>query len=320
MLCGSDIPALLAHTRRHGLPRGRRHRRAQARRVPHRGRLRRQGRAASVKHIDWSTVQAEKAGYKHFMLKEIHEQPDVVEATLRGRIDLAAGDVHAGRDGRRRPSSRRSSGASTSSPAARATTPPWRAATGSRRSRGCPAVVELASEVRYREPIFFPDDLVVAVSQSGETVDTLFAVPRPRRPRAPRSSPSATWSTAPSRASPTARSTPTPGPEIGVASTKCFTAQLAALLLLAVYLGRRRDALAEDKARELLQALWETPSHMREVLGDADYVHVDRQEARPREGRPLPRPRPRLPDRARGRAQAEGDLATRTPRATPPAR
>jgi glucosamine--fructose-6-phosphate aminotransferase (isomerizing) len=64
------------------------------------------------------------------------------------------------------------------------------------------------------------------------------------------------------------------GPEIGVASTKCFTTQLTALLLLSVYLGRRRESLGAERAKEILQALWETPSHMREVLGDADYVHA----------------------------------------------
>jgi glucosamine--fructose-6-phosphate aminotransferase (isomerizing) len=64
------------------------------------------------------------------------------------------------------------------------------------------------------------------------------------------------------------------GPEIGVASTKCFTAQLAALLMLSVYLGRRRESLPKERAQAILQALWEIPSHMREILGDADYVHV----------------------------------------------
>ena len=136
-----------------------------------------------------------------------------------------------------------------------------------------PAFVELASEVRYRDPIFFPDDLVVAISQSGETVDTLFAVKAAKAAGAkvlalcnvvdsaiPRLADGALYTHA--------------GPEIGVASTKCFTAQMAALLLLAVYLGRRREALAREKAREILQALWEVPSHMRDVLGDADYVHV----------------------------------------------
>jgi glutamine---fructose-6-phosphate transaminase (isomerizing) len=64
------------------------------------------------------------------------------------------------------------------------------------------------------------------------------------------------------------------GPEIGVASTKCFTTQLAALLLLAVYLGRRRGALSMEQGQEILQALWSVPNQMRDVLGDADYMHV----------------------------------------------
>src|SRR5262249_61022903 len=64
------------------------------------------------------------------------------------------------------------------------------------------------------------------------------------------------------------------GPEIGVASTKCFTTQLAAMLLLAVYLGRRRGTLTMEQGQEILQSLWSAPNQMRDVLGDADYVHV----------------------------------------------
>jgi glucosamine--fructose-6-phosphate aminotransferase (isomerizing) len=271
MLCGSDIPALLAHTRkmifledgdmaelRSG---GYRIETVAGDKVERK-----------VRHIDWSPVQAEKAGYKHFMLKEIHEQPEVVEATLRGRIDLAAGDVHAAEIGVTPELARELRrvyfiACGTSHHAAMAGRY-W-----IEKLAKVPAVVELASEVRYREPVFFPDDLVVAISQSGETIDTLFAVKAAKAAGAkvlavcnvvdsaiPRLSDGALYTHA--------------GPEIGVASTKCFTAQLAALVLLAVYLGRRRGTLPQDKARDLLQALWETPSHMREVLGDADYVHV----------------------------------------------
>jgi len=271
MLCGSDIPALLAHTRRMVFLEdgdivelksgGYRIEAVSGGKVERR-----------VRQIDWSTVQAEKAGYKHFMLKEIHEQPEVVEATLRGRVDLAAGDVHAGEIG-------------VSPEFAQKLRRVYLIACGTSHHAAMagrywiekiakvPAVVELASEVRYRDPIFFPDDLVVAISQSGETIDTLFAAKAAKAAGAqvlaicnvvdsaiPRLADGALYTHA--------------GPEIGVASTKCFTAQMAALLLLAVYLGRRRDALAADPARDLLQALWETPSHMRDVLGDADYVHV----------------------------------------------
>jgi glucosamine--fructose-6-phosphate aminotransferase (isomerizing) len=271
MLCGSDIPALLAHTRemifledgdmaelKSG---GYRIETVAGDKVERK-----------VRHIDWSAVQAEKAGYKHFMLKEIHEQPEVVEATLRGRIDLAAGDVYAGEIG-------------VTPELARSIRRVYFIACGTSHHAAMagrywveklarvPAVVELASEVRYREPVFFPDDLVVAISQSGETIDTLFAARAAKAAGAKLLAISNVVDSAIPRLADGALYTHA-GPEIGVASTKCFTAQLAALVLLAVYLGRRRETLPQEKAQELLQALWETPSHMRDVLGDADYVHV----------------------------------------------
>ena len=271
MLCGSDIPALLAHTRKMIFledgdmvelkAKGYRIETVSGDKVDRK-----------IKKIDWSAVQAEKSGYKHFMLKEIHEQPDVIEATLRGRIDLAEGDVHGSEIGVTPELATQLKrvyfvACGTSNHAAMAGRY-W-----IEKIARVPAVVELASEVRYRDPIFFPDDLVVAISQSGETVDTLFAVKAAKAAGAkvlaicnvvdsaiPRLAEGALYTHA--------------GPEIGVASTKCFTAQMAALLLLAVYLGRRRGTLGKEKAQELLQALWETPSHMRDVLGDADYIHV----------------------------------------------
>jgi glutamine---fructose-6-phosphate transaminase (isomerizing) len=271
MLCGSDITALLAHTRKMIFledgdiaelkARGYRIETVAGGAAPRK-----------VKQIDWSPVQAEKAGYKHFMLKEIHEQPDVIEATLRGRIDLAGGDVYAGEIG-------------VTPEFAKELKRVYFVACGTSHHAAIagrywvekiarvPAVVELASEVRYRDPIFFPDDLVVAISQSGETIDTLFAVKAAKAAGAKVLSICNVVDSAIPRLSDGALYTHA-GPEIGVASTKCFTAQLAAQLLLAVYLGRRRDTLGKEKAQELLQALWETPSHMRDVLGDADYVHV----------------------------------------------
>ncbi len=270
-LAGSDIPALLSHTREMiFLEDGDiAELRATGVRIETVGGERVERR---VRRIDWSPVQAERGGYKHFMLKEIHEQPDVVEATLRGRIDLVGGDVHATEMG-------------VTPEAARQIRRVYITACGTSHHAGIagrywieqiarvPTVVELASEVRYRDPIFFPDDLVIAISQSGETADTIAAIKAAKAQGArvlalcnvvdsaiPRLSDGALYTHA--------------GPEIGVASTKCFTTQLAALLLLAVYLGRRRDTVTPDRARELLQALWEIPNHMRDVLGDADYVHA----------------------------------------------
>jgi glutamine---fructose-6-phosphate transaminase (isomerizing) len=134
-----------------------------------------------------------------------------------------------------------------------------------------PCVVELASEVRYREPVYLPDDLVIAVSQSGETVDTLVAAKHAKEQGARLLAIANVLDSAIPRASDGALYTHA-GPEIGVASTKCFTAQLAALLMLAVYLGRRRGALDEGRAREVLQALVETPEKMRRVLAQAPYL------------------------------------------------
>ncbi len=271
MLCGSDIPALLSHTRdmvflEDGDV----------------AELRRDGmRVVTVggqeverasRRIDWSPVMAERGGYKHFMLKEIHEQPDAVAATLRGRLDLEAGDVHEADIGL-------ASAVATSirrvylvacgtSYHAALTGRYWLEAIAK-----VPAVVELGSEVRYREPLFFEDDLVVAVSQSGETYDTIGAVQAAKQAGAKVLALANVLDSAIPRLSDGALYTHA-GPEIGVASTKCYTVQLAALLMLAVYLGRQRGALEPDQARDILQALVEVPSHMHDLLGDADYVRT----------------------------------------------
>src|SRR5690606_719124 len=124
------------------------------------------------KRIDWSPTQAEKGGYKHFMLKEIHEQPRAVEDTLRGRVDLGASDVVAAEIGVSEELAKKAGrvyfvACGTSAHAAMAGRY-W-----IEQLARIPAVVEIGSEVRYRDPVFMPNDLVVAVSQSGETLDTL---------------------------------------------------------------------------------------------------------------------------------------------------
>jgi glucosamine--fructose-6-phosphate aminotransferase (isomerizing) len=132
-----------------------------------------------------------------------------------------------------------------------------------------PAIVEIGSEVRYRDPVFLPTDLVVAVSQSGETLDTLAAVKTAKAAGATVVAVANVLDSAIPRASDGALYTHA-GPEIGVASTKCFTTQLAALLMLAVYLGRRRGTLPQEDARRILDALWHVPAQMREVLAQAE--------------------------------------------------
>ncbi len=268
-LCGSDIPALLAHTRRMlflednemaELTRdGVRLETIAGERVKR-----------APRQIDWSPTQAEKGGYKHFMLKEIFEQPRAIEDTLRGRILLEEGDLVDAEFGLDAETVR---GIERVYFIACGTS--YHATIAGRHwveqiSR-IAAQTELGSEVRYREPVFTSKDLVVAVSQSGETADTLAALKTAREAGArvlalcnvvdsaiPRAAHGALYTHA--------------GPEIGVASTKCFTTQLAAMLLLSVYLGRRRGSLNADQARELLQALVELPNDMRITLERKDRV------------------------------------------------
>jgi glucosamine--fructose-6-phosphate aminotransferase (isomerizing) len=269
MLCASDIPALLAHTREvvflhdgevatltrdraeimtlEGVP------------------VRRPS-----KTIDWSPTQAEKGGYKHFMLKEIYEQPRAVEDTLRGRVDLVAGDVVGeeigiGTDLAKSLSRVYFVACGTSAHAAMAGRY-W-----IEQLARVPATVEIGSEVRYRDPVFGPGDLVVAVSQSGETLDTLAALKTAAAAGAHVLAVTNVIDSAIPRASAAALYTHA-GPEIGVASTKCFSTQLVAMLLLAVYLGRRRGTLPAEQARRVLEAVTRVPHQMRSVLAQADAV------------------------------------------------
>jgi glucosamine--fructose-6-phosphate aminotransferase (isomerizing) len=267
VLAASDIPALLAHTRDVIFL--------------HDGEMAVLTRGGAVlstidgtpltrepKRIDWSPTQAEKGGYKHFMLKEIHEQPRAVEDTLRGRVDITSADVVAEEigvsPGRAKHITRVCFLACGTSSHAAMAGRYW-----IEQLARIPATVEIASEVRYREPVFTPTDLVVAVSQSGETLDTLAAVKSAKAHGAHVLAVANVVDSAIPRASDGALYTHA-GPEIGVASTKCFTTQLASLLLLAVYLGLRRGTLSQDNARRVLDALWKVPHQMRVVLTKED--------------------------------------------------
>jgi glucosamine--fructose-6-phosphate aminotransferase (isomerizing) len=224
------------------------------------------------KRIDWSPTQAEKGGYKHFMLKEIYEQPRAIEDTLRGRIDLANADVIAAEIGVTEEFAKKVGrvyfvACGTSAHAAMAGRY-WVESLAR-----IPAMVEIGSEVRYRDPVFLPNDLIVAVSQSGETLDTLAAVKTAKAAGAHVVAVANVLDSAIPRVSDGSLYTHA-GPEIGVASTKCFTTQLAALLMLAVYLGRRRGTLPVAEARRVLDALWHVPAQMREVLARGDDLKV----------------------------------------------
>ncbi|HTP25099.1 MAG TPA: glutamine--fructose-6-phosphate transaminase (isomerizing) [Anaeromyxobacteraceae bacterium] len=231
------------------------------------------------RRIEWSAVAAEKEGHKHFMHKEIFEQPRAVADTIRGRVSLEQGDVIL--DGIELPEDFARSlerliivACGTS----------WHAGLCGRQMveslARLPTEVELASEFRYRDPIVSSRTLCLAVSQSGETADTLAAVREAKRrgascisicnvvgsalPRecAEREGHPATE--APPGASGTLYTHA--GPEIGVASTKAFTTQLAALFLLAVRLGRLRGVLSTETARTHLEALRQVPLLMDQVV------------------------------------------------------
>ena len=266
----SDIPALLAHTRdvifleegemaviaRSGVE------------------LRRMDGTVftrAPRHIDWTPGMAEKTGHKHFMHKEIHEQPRALTDTIRGRASFEEGDawldeVHL------------------NASMARAIERVEIVACGTSYHSGLigkfmleqlarvHCEVDLASEFRYRDPMVSERTYAIAVSQSGETADTLAAMreAQSRGARAlaicnvlgsaiPRDAQDIIYTRA--------------GPEIGVASTKAFTTQLAAFYLLAVRLGRLRGALSQDEARLHLNALGMIPSWLEETLRGEEGIH-----------------------------------------------
>jgi glutamine---fructose-6-phosphate transaminase (isomerizing) len=217
-----------------------------------------------VKRIDWTPGMAEKDGHKHFMHKEIHEQPRAVADTLRGRVLRDEGDVHF--DGWSLPEAQ-VKGLDRVWLLACGTS--WHSALAGRwmieSVARIPVEVELGSEFRYRNPLVKPGQLAVAISQSGETLDTLAAL---REAKLRGASTMALCNAVGSAMTREADFTvlTNAGPEIGVASTKAFTTQLVGLYLLAVKLGRLAGTLTADEARVHLTALAEVPKLMEQVL------------------------------------------------------
>jgi glucosamine--fructose-6-phosphate aminotransferase (isomerizing) len=213
------------------------------------------------KTITWSAVQAEKGGFKHYMLKEIHEQPRAVADTLVGRIDLEHDDVSL--DGIELDVSKIKRiifiACGTSYHASMVGE--FLVESLAR----IPVEVDFASEFRYRDPIVGPGDLVVAVSQSGETLDTMEAIREAKKKGAQVFAISNVVEASIPRLADNAFYTHA-GPEIGVASTKAFTTQLVAIALLAIHLGRRTGALSKERARELLADLVALPNKMRDIV------------------------------------------------------
>jgi glucosamine--fructose-6-phosphate aminotransferase (isomerizing) len=217
-----------------------------------------------VVHIDWSAVAAEKGGYKHFMLKEIHEQSRAITDTFRGRASVEQGEVffeELNFDRTVLDDIRRivliACGTS------------WHAALVGKhyieQAARIPVEVDLASEFRYRDPVIDTHTLVVAISQSGETADTLAALNEAKSRGARTAAIVNVIGSSIARAAGEVIYTHA-GPEIGVASTKAFTTQMVALYLLAIYLGRRIDRLSVDQARSLIETLLQVPAEVDKAI------------------------------------------------------
>ena len=238
-------------------------------------------REKPVRRITWDPIMAEKSGYKHFMLKEIFEQPDAVSNTLLGRLNEDRDGVDLSEIG--------------FSPAK------WQSfkdikivACGTSWHAGLvakywlenlariPTEVDIASEFRYRDPLVGPETLVIGISQSGETADTLAALQEARRRGASLLAICNVMESSIARLCDGVLYTHA-GPEIGVASTKAFTTQLTALFLLALEFAAIRQSLSDEQISQQVNALLHLPLAIEKVLERAPelelmarrYHHVD---------------------------------------------
>jgi glutamine---fructose-6-phosphate transaminase (isomerizing) len=217
-----------------------------------------------VQHVTWDPIMAEKGGFKHFMLKEIFEQPRAVRDTTLGRISLDSGHVFLDEmevtEAEVREAIKLNIAACGTS---------WHAALAGKfmieRLGRLPVEVDYASEWRYRDPIIPPNTLTMLISQSGETADTIAAQ---REAKAKGSKTLAICNVVGSMITREAAGTiyTHAGPEIGVASTKAFTGQLTALYLFALYLAQVRGTMSEDKARQCMQELTRIPGKLEHLL------------------------------------------------------
>jgi glucosamine--fructose-6-phosphate aminotransferase (isomerizing) len=217
-----------------------------------------------VQRITWDPIMAEKGGFKHFMLKEVYEQPRAVRDTSLGRVSQDSGKVFLDemdiseqefKDFKKV----QITACGTS----------WHAGLAGKfmieRLARLPVEVDYASEYRYRDPITGADELTVLITQSGETADTIAAQ---REAKAKHSKTLAVCNVVGAMIAREAAGTiyTHAGPEIGVASTKAFTAQLTALFLLALHLGELRGTLSTEDAKRLMRELTLIPGKLESLL------------------------------------------------------
>ena len=223
-----------------------------------------------IQNIDLDIGEIEKGGFDHFMLKEIFEQPRAIEDTFRGRISRSPNDIHLGglfhvMDKLVTAKRIIIIGCGTS----------WHAGLVGEylfeELARIPVEVEYASEFRYRYPVILHNDIVIAISQSGETADTLAAVKLAKEQGAtvigicnvvgssiPRETNAGVYTHA--------------GPEIGVASTKAFTAQVTVLSMIAMLLGHERKVISENDYQKLVESLMEIPEKIDYILKDVTKI------------------------------------------------
>ena len=218
-----------------------------------------------VQHISWDPVMAEKGGFKHFMLKELYEQPHAVRETALGRISLDSGKVFLEKmditeDDLLQTQKINIVACGTS----------WHAGLAGKfmieRMARIPVEVDYASEYRYRNPITSSRDLTVLITQSGETADTIAAQ---REAKEKGSKTLAICNVVGAMIAREAAGTlyTHAGPEIGVASTKAFTSQLTALFLLALYLGELRGEISLERGKQYVSELAMIPGKLEALLG-----------------------------------------------------
>jgi glucosamine--fructose-6-phosphate aminotransferase (isomerizing) len=225
-------------------------------------------REPQQQRITWDPIMAEKGGFKHFMLKEIYEQPRAVRDTVQGRISLDTGRVYLDEmnitEAEFKSFDRVMIAACGTS---------WHAGLAGKymleQFARVPVEVDYASEFRYRDPVINERTLLVVISQSGETADTIAALREAKERGAKILSICNVQGSMITRESDGTILTHA-GPEIGVASTKAFTAQMIALYLFGLHLGQLRGALSADEAKHHAQELAELPVKIEHLLSESD--------------------------------------------------
>ena len=224
-----------------------------------------------MQRITWDPIQAEKGGFKHFMLKEIYEQPRAVRETVEGRISLDTGRVFLDEMKNITEADFRSF---TSIKIAACGTS-WHAGLAGKymieELARLSVEVDYASEFRYRDPVLDENTLLLVISQSGETADTIAALREVKERGGKVLSICNVQGSMVTREADGTILTHA-GPEIGVASTKAFTSQMIALYLLGLYLGQLRGTLTEEQSRAHAQQLAELPVKMEHLLSDSDAI------------------------------------------------